>query len=69
MLCIVLSVFFWVDRYKLNADKIDRISLGNASTVPVLNEEETAKFLKLFNAADYAGEDTGEFLCPKHRIL
>lgn len=64
VLCIVLGVFFWVDRYKLNADKIDRISFGNASTAPVLNEEETAKFIELFNAADYAGEGTGEGCTP-----
>lgn len=61
-LCVVVGIFFWADRYKLNADEIDRISLWNASLTASsdLKAEDAERFVELFNKARYAGKGTGE---------
>lgn len=67
VLGIVLGVVCWQNRYKLNADEIDRISLlPDPFTASVnLEAEDAERFIELFNAAKYAGEANGEGTTPE----
>lgn len=60
-LCLVLFVH-WRNLHKIDADQVEKIQLGNTchQSVEVLNAEDTAKFIELFNFAKYAGKANGE---------
>ena len=66
VLGIVLGVFFWLEQYKLDADEIDRIALWNMwhTASSDLEPEDAARFIELFNEAQYAGKTRGYGTTP-----
>ena len=59
VLCLSLFVH-WNSLHKIDAERVEKIQLGNAPTSVTFNAEDTAKFIELFNSAQYAGKGTGE---------
>lgn len=68
VLCIVAlcaSLFaYWTSFHKIDPDKVEIIRFGNDPVSEVFGEEDTAKFIKLFNAARYKEEDIGYGTTP-----
>lgn len=54
---------------QLRNNQVEKIQFGHSSTAAGFNAEETAKFIKLFIAATYPGEDSGYGTTPYYCIV
>ncbi len=62
VLCIVLIVAFWPSRHRINPNQVERIAVPGGPH----SEEDTERFIELFNKATYKGTDIGYGTTPEY---
>ena len=69
IVCIVvvcLALFaWWKSAYMIDVSQVENISFGNSPASEAFSEEDTAKFILLFNLARYKGKDIGYGTTPE----
>lgn len=68
VLCILIVINIGMFSRRINVDQVDKVQFGNNPMSEGFSTEDTAKFIKLFNSARYAGEGTGEGGTPEIQV-